>query len=145
MQAINEYGSSLTYKNLDQIIRQSEHANSVDRPTRSYLKSLLVNFERAGGDLSQALEIELVKQKCLASAANHRRRNLMARAFCAIIKSVIERRRLASSAQDPLMTLNSGTTLHRMLAGVLPSVSAEDTQLTEFLLLERSIQHETRS
>ena len=38
------------------------------------------------------------------------------------------------------MTINSGTTLNRMLKGVV--FSPEDTQLTEFLQLERTIQNE---
>lgn len=40
------------------------------------------------------------------------------------------------------MSVTSGTTLSRMLKGVLLSVSAEDTQLAEFLELERTIQNE---
>ena len=66
----------------------------------------------------------------------------MSKAFCAIIKSVIDRKKQSASPQDTFMTINSGTTLNRMLKGVLLSASPDDAQLTEFLQLERTIQQE---
>ena len=73
IQAVNQFGTSMTYKHLDRIIQLSEHSANVNRHTRTYLKSLLINFERCGGDLNKALEMEYIKQRILVTASNHYR------------------------------------------------------------------------
>ena len=48
--AATKYGSKLSHRQVDSIIRKSEFGNQVDKLTRKFLKALLINFERNGGD-----------------------------------------------------------------------------------------------
>ena len=89
LQAINQFGTNLTYKNLDRIIHSSELQPQTNKHTRACLKSMLINLERHNGDLDQTLQIEQIKHRILQTAKTHYRQNLMAKAFCAIIKAVI--------------------------------------------------------
>ena len=43
------------------MIEKKQGKPAVDRATRSYLRSLLSNYERTGGNLHQALDMELIK------------------------------------------------------------------------------------
>lgn len=59
--AANKYGAKLTNNKVDSVIRRSEFAGHVDKVARKYLKSIIINFERNGGDAIQAIKLEMVK------------------------------------------------------------------------------------
>lgn len=59
--AAKRYGAKLTHNKVDSVIRRSEFAGHVDKGTRKYLKSIIINFERNGGDAIQAIKLEMVK------------------------------------------------------------------------------------
>ena len=98
-EAIKQFGSNLGVHSIDLIIR-SQHKKKlsdsgskqqvIDNDTKAYLRSLLLNFERTGGDLHRALDMELVKQRCLWLAYNHYRRNLVFKGFIGIMKNWVE-------------------------------------------------------
>ena len=48
--AAKKYGVKLTHNKVDSVIRRSEFATHVDKLARKYLKSIILNFERNGGD-----------------------------------------------------------------------------------------------
>ena len=104
-------------------MHSSDLKPQTNRHTRALLKSMLINYERHNGDLTKTLEIELVKLRILQTATNHYRQNLMAKAFCAIIKAVIQNNQLDDTRQrwDSQRTITSNTTLTRLLKGVVLS------------------------
>ena len=71
------------------MIKRSEHSTQVDKEGRKYLKSILVNFERNGGDAVKAVKLELVKFECTQLAREHFSRSLLVKGLCSLIKAVI--------------------------------------------------------
>ena len=120
VEAIKQFGSDLGVSSLDFILRQynkqaymsSSHQSSidpnnrnphvenmeksnkkrgqVDKATKQYLRSLLMNYERTGGDLHQALDMELIKQRCLALAQIHYQKTLLAKGLYSFIRNHAE-------------------------------------------------------
>ena len=92
-EAIKTFGTNLGVASLDLILRSQQKkkpkvdSSTIDKATKSYLRSLLMNFEKTGGDLHQALDMELVRQRCLAMATNHYQKSILKKGLEGLIKN----------------------------------------------------------
>ena len=98
---------------------------------------MLYNFEKNGGNLQRAIDVELVKKKCIHLAQMHRRKSLLSKGLCALIKEVINNRREDHNNSFMMNSFTSGTTLNRMLKGVV--ADTHETQLSEFIQFEKQV------
>ena len=127
--------SQLSYKNLDATLWEFK-INYVSKGARSCLKSLLFNFERNGGNRDKAISVEMIKQKCQHIAEVHRKKSLLSKGICALVRNCIINNRSANS-NIMMNSFTSGTTLNRMLRGVF--AESQDSLLDEFIQIERSL------
>ena len=80
----------MTHRQVDSIIKRSDRAAEVDKMTRKVLKSLLLLFEKNGGDAAKAIQKETIRQQCNLVALEHYRRSLISKGFSGFIKSMID-------------------------------------------------------
>ena len=138
--AVQKFGSKLSHRQLDFVIRKSEFGPQVDRWSRARLKSMLYNYERTNFDAKKAIQLEIVKMELCRLASDHYRQTIMAKAMFSLMKRVIDERNKHPASYLCSTSSEVNTTLQRLLEGVL--LESKESQLNEFIQIERTIETE---